>query len=148
METATFNALPVLTHAAANAGGVSVGSYYITSDLQGQTGKRVTYYMRIAQIRDNTTVSKVMPYTKRQIPGWEQGSRVPASYVATKNDPFDRPNTYDETITITASGAWPSGAIGYDTSAKTVTQLTYQDFKAGISQQTDGYVRIYDVLTD
>lgn len=145
MDTTTFNALPVMTHAAANAGGVAVGGYYLTSDLEGQTGNRVSYFMRIAQIRDNVTVSKVMPYTHRQIPGWEQGDN-PASRTVSKTDPYDG-STYTTTETITSSGAWPSGAIGYDTSGKTVTQLTYPDFKAGTSQQTDGYVLINDVLT-
>jgi hypothetical protein len=147
MDTSTFNALPVMTPATAIAGGVAIGSYFLTPKEAGQTGKRVTYNMRIAKIRDNETVSKVMPYTNRQIPGWEQGSN-PASRVVAKLDPYDKPNTYNITETITASGAWPSGAIGYDTSAKTVTQLTYPDFKAGTSQQTDGYVRIYDILSD
>lgn len=145
MLTATFNSLPVTTHAAANAGGVSVGSYYITKELVGQTGKRVSYFMRIAKIRDNETVaSKVMPRTNRAIPGWVQGDN-PASRVVTKTDPYTG-EVSTETITIGASGSWPSGAIGYDISNKRVTQLTYPDFKAGTSQQTDGYVRIYDIL--
>lgn len=146
MDTATFNALSVTTHAAAIAGGVAIGSYYITRDLVGQTGKRVTYYMRIAKIRDNETVSKVMPYTNRPLTGWTQGSN-PASRTVTKTDPYDG-SLYTQTETITASGAWPSGAVGYDISAKTVAQLTYPDFPAGVSQQTDGYVKIYDVLSD
>jgi hypothetical protein len=149
MNRTTFDLLPVTTHTAANAGGVVIGGYYLTSDLafqQGQTEKRVSYFMRIAKIRDNETVSKVMPFTKRQIPGWEQGSN-PASRTVSKTDPYDG-STFTSTETITASGAWPSGAIGYDTSAKTVTQLTYPDFKPGTSQQTDGYVEIKDILTD
>lgn len=145
MLTATFNSLPVLTHTAANAGGVAIGGYYITKELQGQTGKRVSYFMRIAKIRDNEIISKVMPRTNRPISGWVQGAN-PASRVVAKLDPYDKPNTYNVTETITASGAWPSGAIGYDVSAKTVTHLTYPDFKAGTSQQTDGYVRIHDIL--
>lgn len=146
MNTATFNALPVLTHAAANAGGVAIGGYYITKDLQGQTGKRVAYFMRITQIRDNVTVSKSMPYTNRQIPGWVLGSN-PAERDVTKTDPYTGAS-YTTTETITASGAWPSGAIDYDTSDKPVLQLTYPDFKDGTSQQTDGYVKINDVLSD
>ena len=102
--------------------------------------------MRIAKIRDNETVTKVMPRTNRPISGWVQGDN-PASKVVTKTDPYDG-SSFTQTETITASGAWPSGAIGYDTSDKQITQLTYPDFKAGTSQQTDGYVRIYDVLSD
>ena len=149
MNRTTFDALPVMTHAAANAGGVAFGAYYLTKDLssqQGKTERRVTYYMRIVKIRDNETVTKVMPYTKRQIPGWEQGSN-PASRTVAKVDGATGV-TYNVTETITASGAWPSGAIGYDTSGKTVQSLTYPDFPAGTSQQTDGYVKINDVLTD
>jgi hypothetical protein len=146
MNTVTFNALPVLTHTAANAGGVAIGSYYITKELQGQTGKRISYFMRIAKIRDNETVTKVMPRTNRPISGWVQGAN-PASRTVAKTDPFDGSIT-NVTETITASGAWPSGAIGYDTSAKTIQALTYPDFKAGTSQQTDGYVRIHDILSD
>lgn len=146
MDTATFNALPVMTTAAAVAGGVTIGGYFLTPEEANQTGKKVTYHMRIAQIRDNTTVTKVMPYTNRRIPGWEQGSNPPSKTVS-KTDPFTGAIT-NETQTITASGAWPSGAIGYDTSGKTVQSLTYPDFPDGVSQQTDGYVRIYDVLTD
>ena len=146
MNTATFNLLPVTTHAAAIAGGVAIGSYYITKELQGQTGKRVSYFMRIAKIRDNETVTKVMPRTNRPISGWVQGDN-PASRVVTKTDPYDG-SSYLVTETITESGAWPSGAIEYDTSAKTIQALTYPDFKAGTSQQTDGYVRIHDILSD
>jgi hypothetical protein len=146
MNTSTFNALPVMSKAVAVAGGVAIGSYFLTPKEAGQTGKRVTYHMRIAQIRNNTTVSKVMPYTHRQIPGWVQGSN-PASKVVTKTDPYDGSN-YLVTETITASGSWPSGAIGYDTSGKTVQSLTYPNLPAGSSQQIDGVVRIYDVLSD
>ena len=54
MDRTTFDALPVMTHAAANAGGVANGAYYLTADLAFQQGKsenRVTYDMRIAQLR-------------------------------------------------------------------------------------------------
>lgn len=150
MDTATFNALPVKSLTTAvlpvASGGIAVGSYFITPKEVGQTGKRVTYYMRVAQIRNNVTVTKVMPYTHRQIPGWVQGSN-PASKIVSVTDPFTGAVS-SKTETVTASGAWPSGAIGYDTSNKTVEQLTYPNFPNGISQQIDGYVRIYDVLTD
>jgi len=146
MNTSTFNALPVMTTATAVAGGVAINSYFLTPKEEGQTGKRVTYHMRIAKIRDNETVSKVMPYTNRAIPSWVQGSN-PASEVVSKTDPYTG-EIFTETQTITASGAWPSGAIGYDISDKTVAQLTYPDFEDGTSQQTDGYVRIYDILSD
>lgn len=150
MDTATFNALPVRSLSTAvlavSAGGIAVGSYFVTPDEVGQTGKRITYYMRIGQIRENVTISKVMPYTHRRIPGWIQGSNPPSKIVS-KTDPYTGA-TINETQTITSSGAWPSGAIGYDTSGKTVQQLTYPDFPKGVSQQVDGYVRIYDVLTD
>ena len=149
MNRATFNALPVMTHAAANAGGVAYGAHYLTQDLAFQKTRndnRVRYYTRIVKIRDNEVVTKVMPFTNRVIPGWEVGDNPP-SRVVTKTDPYTGAS-YNVTETITASGAWPSGAIDYDTSSKSVTGLIYPDFPDGTSQQTDGYVSVHDVLTD
>jgi len=123
MNTATFNALPVMTTAAAVAGGVAIGSYFITPKEVGQTGKRVTYHQRIAKIRENATYIKSMPRTNNPISGW----------------------TWDN---VGASGSWPDGAIDYDTNNVSVSASVMPDFKAGTSQQTDGYVRIYDILTD
>lgn len=146
MNTATFNGLPVLTHAAAIAGGVAIGGYYITKELQGQTGKRVSYFMRIAKIRENATYVKTMPRTNKIIRGWQQGSNPP-SRVVVKTDPFDG-STTNVTVTVPASGSWPDGAIDYDTNATTVSASVMPDFPAGTSQQTDGYVKVYDVLSD
>jgi hypothetical protein len=123
MNTATFNALPVMTTAAAVAGGVAIGSYFITPKEVGQTGKRVTYHMRIAKIRENATYIKTMPRTNNTLSGW----------------------MWDN---IGASGSWPDGAIDYDTNNVSVSASVMPDFPAGTSQQTDGYVRIYDILTD
>jgi len=146
MDTATFKALPVTTHAAAVAGGVAIGSNYITKDLQGQTGKRVSYFTRITKIRENATYVKNMPRTRKPIRGWELGSN-PASRTVSGSDPFTGA-PYTKVITITASGSWPDGAVSYETSAATVSASVMPDFLPGTSQQTDGYVRIYDVLTD
>lgn len=146
MDTATFKALPVTTHAAAVAGGVAIGSNYITKDLEGQTGKRVSYFTRIAKIRENATYVKSMPRTRKPIRGWELGSN-PASKVVTKTDPYTGAS-YNVTETIVASGSWPDGAVSYETSAATVSASVMPDFLPGTSQQIDGYVRIYDVLTD
>jgi hypothetical protein len=88
MNRTTFDALPVITHTAANAGGVAYGAFYLTQDLafqKGKSEKRVTYYMRIAKIRENETVTKSMPRTKRPIiPGWELGGN-PASRSVSKS---------------------------------------------------------------
>jgi hypothetical protein len=148
MDRTTFDALPVMSHAAANAGGVAYGAFYLTSDLafqKGKSEKRVTYYMRIVKVRNNETVTKNMPRTARPLTGWIQGAN-PASRTVQKTDPFDGSIT-NVTETITASGAWPSGAIDYDTSGLTVQALTYPNLPAGSSQQRDGYVQIHDVLT-
>ena len=149
MDTTTFNALPVRTLTTAvlpvSAGGIAVGGFFITPEDRNQTSNRVTYYMRITQIKENGIFPKSMPYTHRKIPGWVQGSN-PASKTVSKTDPYDG-STYIVTETITASGAWPSGAIGYDISGKTIAQLVYPDFPKGVDQNIDGYVRIYDILT-
>jgi len=146
MNTATFNALPVMTTAAAVAGGVAIGSYFITPKEVGQTGKRVTYHQRIAKIRENATYVKSMPRTNNPISGWVQGAN-PASKTISVTDPFSGAVS-NKTITVTASGNWPDGAIDYDTNNISVSASVMPDFKAGVNQQTDGYIRIYDILTD
>lgn len=124
MKRATFNALPSYNtlETAVSSAGAAVNSYFLLNEDAWQQNNnnvvRVTYYQRIAIIKKNGTFNLNSVYIHKPIPCWD-------------------------------GSTWPSGAGQYPPPSAGQYPLTgtFPDFPKGTSQQTDGYVRIYDILT-